>query len=258
MDELQRLESNRFVLLSFALVPHFGPSEAMDNLVVVGVQNALGYQFNDLSLLKMALTHRSYSSEHYERLEFLGDSVLNCAASILLYDQHPELDEGKLSRVRSHLVKQDCLAMIGRQLKLEQYLFLGAGEMRSAQPIKDSIVADALEALLGAILLDSDFQQACACVIRLLKPVLENTPVESMGKDPKTLLQEYMQGKKLQLPTYKVLVEGGTSTSPEFKVECTVQALNAKQTGLGHSRRLAEQQAAQAVLKQLTGGLKNG
>jgi ribonuclease III len=215
------------------------------------LQSSLGYEFKNPSLLTVALTHRSYSSAHNERLEFLGDSVLNCAASILLFQAHPDMDEGKLSRVRSHLVKQDCLAAIGRGLRLETCLSLGAGELRSSKNIKDSIVADALEAVFGAILLDSGFQDACDCVIRLLKPVMLETPIESMGKDPKTRLQELLQGKRLKLPTYRVLVEGGTSASPEFKVECTIDSLEITMVGQGHSRRLAEQQAAQAVLIEI-------
>lgn len=223
----------------------------MESSKYSGLEAALNYQFKDQRLLQVALTHRSYCSQHNERLEFLGDSVLNCAASILLYESDPDMDEGKMSRVRSHLVKQDCLAMIGRNLELDQYLYLGAGELRSAKTIKDSIVADGLEALFGAILLDSGFEAARDCVIRLLKPVMLNTPIESMGKDPKTRLQELLQGKRMKLPVYTVLVEGGTSASPEFSVQCTVEDLEITQLGQGHSRRVAEQQAAQAVLIEL-------
>ena len=223
----------------------------MEHSKYSGLEAALGYQFKDQGLLRVALTHRSYCSQHNERLEFLGDSVLNCAASILLYTADPDMDEGKLSRVRSHLVKQDCLALIGRNLCLDQYLSLGAGELRSAKTIKDSIVADGLEALFGAILLDADFEAARDCVIRLLQPVMLSTPIESMGKDPKTRLQELLQGKRMKLPAYSVLVEGGTSASPEFSVQCTVEALEITQLGQGHSRRVAEQQAAQAVLIEL-------
>ncbi|HEX4842203.1 MAG TPA: ribonuclease III [Limnobacter sp.] len=223
----------------------------MDRPDHASLENALGHRFSDQGLLRQALTHRSYSSAHNERLEFLGDSVLNCAASMLLFGAHPDMDEGKLSRVRSHLVKQDCLATIGRSLQLEQHLYLGAGELRSAQTIKDSIVADALEALFGAILLDADFEQAKACVIRLLQPVLFKTPVESLGKDPKTRLQEHLQAKRMKLPVYSVLVEGGTSSSPEFKVQCQVEDLDIAKVGAGHSRRVAEQHAAEAALIEL-------
>lgn len=223
----------------------------MDRSRYSRLEAELGYEFTNPDLLRVALTHRSFSSQHNERLEFLGDSVLNCAASILLYQTHPDMDEGKMSRVRSHLVKQDCLALVGRGLSLDKYLSLGAGELRSASTIKDSIVADGLEALFGAILLDSGFEAARDCVIRLLKPVMLETPIESMGKDPKTRLQELLQGKKMKLPVYTVVVEGGTSASPEFSVECAVQDLEIVKLGQGHSRRIAEQHAAQAVLIQL-------
>ncbi|MCR2746917.1 ribonuclease III [Limnobacter parvus] len=223
----------------------------MEQSKYASLEAALGYQFRDQGLLRVALTHRSYCSQHNERLEFLGDSVLNCAASILLFETHPDMDEGKMSRVRSHLVKQECLALIGRNLALDQYLFLGAGELRSAKTIKESIVADALEALFGAILLDAGFEAARDCVIRLLTPVVLETPIESMGKDPKTRLQELLQGKRMKLPVYNVLVEGGTSSSPEFSVECTVEDIEITQLGQGHSRRVAEQHAAQAVLIEL-------
>lgn len=215
------------------------------------LEDVLKYQFNDQTLLIQALTHRSFSSAHNERLEFLGDSVLNCAVSMLLFDEHPELDEGKLSRVRSHLVKQDCLALIGRRIKLHLFLRLGAGELRSSSNIKESIVADAVEAVFGAILLDSDFDTTRECVIRLLRPVMESTPIESMGKDPKTRLQEHLQGKRLKLPSYVVLVEGGTAASPEFVVECVVEDMQMRSEGRGHSRRLAEQKAAEGLLIDL-------
>lgn len=215
------------------------------------LEQSLGYRFKDGKLLQKALTHRSYSSMHNERLEFLGDSVLNCAVSILIFERYPQLDEGKLSRIRSHLVKQDCLALIGRNLNLENFLFLGAGELRSSTRIKDSIVADALEAIFGAILIDSDFNKAKDIVIQQLLPVIESTPVESMGKDPKTRLQEYLQSKHLPLPIYTVIIEGGTISSPEFIIECSVQGLLMKHQGRGHSRRIAEQSAAELLLSNI-------
>ncbi len=216
-------------------------------------EKSLGYRFQDTKLLQKALTHRSYSSKHNERLEFLGDSVLNCAVSILIFEHFPLLDEGQLSRIRSHLVKQDCLALIARKVNLENFLFLGVGELRSSTRIKDSIVADALEAVLGAILLDSDFNTAKQIVMQLLLPVLQETPIELMGKDPKTRLQEYLQSKHLQLPKYTVVVEGGTLLSPEFIVECCVQHLPLMRQGSGHSRRVAEQRAAELVLSEILG-----
>lgn len=221
----------------------------MDGLI--RLEKELAYSFKDLGLLKLALTHRSYSASHNERLEFLGDSVLNCAAAILLFDKFSEVDEGKLSRVRSHLVRQDCLAQIGRNLSLEDVLSVGTGELKSSSTLKDSIVADAVEAIFGAILLDSGFEAAKACVIRLLTPVLNSTPIELLGKDPKTRLQEYLQANKLKLPVYSVTVEGGTASSPEFVVECRVEDLNVKANGRGQSRRVAEQLAAELILNTI-------
>ncbi len=212
------------------------------------LESALGYSFKNSALLQVALTHRSYGSEHNERLEFLGDSILNCAVSTLLFKNYPLMDEGKMSRVRSHLVNQDCLVLIGRRLHLEDCLLLGAGESRGTANIKNSIIADALEAIFGAIFLDSCFDSSRDCVIRLLDPVLKDTPIESMGKDPKTRLQEFLQSKRLKLPIYRILIEGGKSASPEFSVECTVEDLSIVTTGQGHSRRMAEQQAAQTAL----------
>lgn len=218
---------------------------------LVRLEKELAYSFKDLGLLKQALTHRSFSAAHNERLEFLGDSVLNCAAAILLYDKFAEVDEGKLSRVRSHLVRQDCLAQIGRNLSLEEVLSVGSGELKSAATLKDSIVADAVEAIFGAILLDSGFEAAKNCVIRLLTPVLNSTPIEMLGKDAKTRLQEHLQANKLKLPVYSVKVEGGTANSPEFVVECKVEDLNLKASGSGQSRRVAEQLAAELILNTI-------
>lgn len=215
------------------------------------LQAALGHRFTNVALLQTALTHRSYVVEHNERFEFLGDSVLNCAASVLLFDAFPDMDEGKLSRVRSHLVRQDCLASLGRQIGIPANLRLGAGELRGGGEPKDSIVADAMEAVFGAILLDAGFEAASACVIRLLRPVLDATPIESLGKDAKTRLQELMQAKRLKLPAYKVVVEGGTSASPMFSVQCEIEALQVITLGTGHSRRHAEQGAAQEALNAI-------
>lgn len=215
------------------------------------LEKLLGHVFSNQALFKQSLTHRSFASTHNERLEFLGDSVLNCVVSDLLYQEHPDLDEGKLSRVRSHLVRQDCLVLIANQIGLNRFLILGAGESRNTEWVKDSIIADALEALLGAIFLDAGFDVVRHCIFRLWKPVLSATPLTSMGKDPKTKLQELLQFRKMPLPVYRVLVEGGSVASPEFQVQCVVESLNQTQLGRGASRRIAEQQGAQAVLDQL-------
>lgn len=231
----------------------------MDPVKIQALEQALGYAFKSHALLKVALTHRSHSSDHYERLEFLGDSVLNCAVSILLYKTQPNEDEGKLSRVRSHLVRQDCLAAVGRRLNLDQMLYLGAGELKGGSRVRDSIVADAFEALIGAILLDAGFDRAQACVFHLLEPVLTESPADSLGKDAKTRLQELLQAKRMKLPIYTVLVEGGSVSSPEFTVECAIESPLMSQTGTGPSRRVAEQQAAQALLQEIEEkGLQHG
>ncbi|MCQ8895934.1 ribonuclease III [Limnobacter humi] len=219
---------------------------------LIDLQKALGHVFSNQALFMQALTHRSYAGVHYERLEFLGDSVLNCAVSMLLIERFPDLDEGRLSRIRSHLVKQDCLARIGRELNLDQCMQLGAGEIKSGRTIKDSIIADSVEALFGAILLDADFDRAKSAVFRLLTPVLDSTPEDNLGKDAKTRLQEQLQAQKLKLPIYTVLVEGGTTTSPNFEVQCTVECLGLSALGVGTSRRLAEQEAASFLLDQLS------
>ncbi|NJM31668.1 MAG: ribonuclease III [Limnobacter sp.] len=163
-------------------------------------ESQLGHHFSSRALLQRALTHRSYSAQHNERLEFLGDSVLNCAASILLYREHPTLDEGKLSRIRSHLVKQDCLAQVGRAMDLPAMLLLGAGEVKSGVPAKDSIVADAVEAVFGAVLLDAGFDAACQCILKHLKPILESVPIQSLGKDPKPACRIGCKPKKASFP----------------------------------------------------------
>lgn len=215
------------------------------------LEQQLAYTFKDLALLRVALTHRSFSATHNERLEFLGDGVLNCAAAKLLYDLFPTLDEGKLSRIRSHLVRQDCLAAIGRELELDRFMSVGSGELKTGAPLRDSIVADALEAIFGAIMLDGGFDAAQSCVIRLIKPVLNATPIEMLGKDAKTRLQELLQARKLKLPIYTVLLEGGTAAAPQFEVECRSEELALQASGRAVSRRLAEQIAAEKILAQL-------
>lgn len=228
-------------------------AEPLLNAAQQALQEALGHRFARTDLFLQALTHRSFGAVHYERLEFLGDSILNCAVSDLLYRRHVDLDEGQLSRVRSHLVRQDTLASLGRRLNLPECMRVGAGERRQGFELKDSIVADCLEALIGAVALDSSFDAASACVLALMTPVLDATPLNTLGKDAKTRLQELLQGRRLELPVYRVLVEGGTQSSPHFRVECDVQALGLKSEGLGTSRKTAEQSAAQAVLNELEG-----
>ena len=215
------------------------------------LESQLGYVFKDPSLLSQALTHRSFSAGHNERLEFLGDSVLNCVVSIILYTRFPAHDEGKLSRIRSHLVRQDCLARLGEKLFLSSLMKLGEGELKSGGALRPSMLADAVEAILGAVLLDSDFDHASRVTRELIEPLLDEIPEHALGKDPKTRLQEILQGAYLPLPVYEVLVEGGTSQSPLFEVSCQVGSLSLAETGKGASRRLAEQEAAERLFEKI-------
>src|ERR1019366_9619157 len=169
------------------------------------LQNRLGHTFNDAALLQQALTHRSHSGLHNERLEFLGDSILNCAVASLLFDRYSKIDEGDLSRLRANLVKQQSLYEIAQRLELHQFLRLGEGELKSGGFRRPSILADTLEALFGAIFLDSGFAAAEQTVLNLYVPYLEMVDMQALGKDAKTLLQEYLQGKRIPLPTYSVI-----------------------------------------------------
>jgi ribonuclease-3 len=211
----------------------------------------LGYVFAQPQLLQLALTHRSYAPEHNERLEFLGDSILGCVIAKHLYCNYPQLSEGELSRLRSNLVREETLATLAQQLDLGSHLRLGEGELKSGGFRRPSILADALEALFGAVMLDSDFATAEQAVLNLYVPYLEKIDVETLGKDAKTLLQEYLQGKRLPLPTYSVIAMQGEAHAQSFQVECIIPSLNISARGTGTSRRNAEQQAAQAAYQQL-------
>jgi len=211
----------------------------------------LGYVFKQPRLLSRALTHRSYAPEHNERLEFLGDSVLGCVIAKYLYSNYPQLSEGELSRLRSNLVREETLATLAQQLNLGNYLKLGEGERKSGGFRRPSILADAMEALLGAILLDSGFADAETAVLNLFVPYLAQIDVQTLGKDAKTLLQEYLQGKHIPLPTYSIVATQGEAHTQSFHVECAIPSLKICTRGEGHSRRNAEQQAAQAAYQQL-------
>lgn len=207
----------------------------------------LGYAFNRPELLQRALTHRSSAPDHYERLEFLGDSVLGCVIAKYLYTQYPELSEGDLSRLRSNLVKESTLVLFAQQLGLGVQLKLGEGELKSGGFRRPSILADAVEALFGAICLDGGFEAAEAVVLRLFVPYLEKVDMSTLGKDAKTLLQEYLQSKKLALPAYSLLQTQGVAHEQLFQVECCIPALKINTRGQGSSRRNAEQEAALAA-----------
>ncbi len=215
---------------------------------------SLGYQFINNQLLEQALTHRSVGKENYERLEFLGDSILSFVISTHLYYQFQNIDEGKLSRLRASLVKGEQLARMARDLELGDYLRLGPGELKSGGHRRDSILADTLEALIGAVYLDSDISSAQQLVERLFKNFLENIDLEDATKDPKTRLQEYMQSRKLPLPEYEVIDTKGEAHNQTFKVGCRISISSQLYTASGSSRRKAEQSVAAMILKEINSG----
>ena len=212
---------------------------------------SLGHNFQQESLLKQAVTHRSYSAQHNERLEFLGDSVLNCAVARALYDNFPNLPEGTLSRLRANLVKQETLAEIAVRLKLGDYLLLGEGELKSGGFRRPSILADALESIIGAVFLDAGFDAARAVVLRLFEPAISAIDPNASGKDAKTQLQEWLQARRHPLPDYVLAATKGEAHDQIFVVSCQIPALGITTQGQGRSRRAAEQEAALAVLKQV-------
>ena len=220
------------------------------------MQQRLQHQFSNVSLLSRALTHRSFSADHYERLEFLGDSVLGLAISDLLYARLGALPEGDLSRVRANLVKQDTLHQIALGLGLPDVLKLGEGEMRSGGPKRASILADALEAIIGAVYLDAGFAKAQALVHRLYEAVEINPQMEAIGKDAKTELQEWLQGRKMKLPIYTVVGTLGAAHKQSFDVECEIPELRLSERGIGGSRRAGEQAAAAAMLQTIKSKVK--
>lgn len=209
------------------------------------------HEFSNVSLLTQALTHRSFSSDHYERLEFLGDSVLNLAVSDLLYARLGTLPEGDLSRIRANLVKQDTLHQLAVELGLPEIIRLGEGEVRSGGQKRPSILADTLEAIIGAVYLDAGFAAAQSLVHRLFKAVEINPQMEAIGKDAKTELQEWLQGRKMKLPVYKVVGTIGAAHKQSFDVECEIPELRLTERGIGGSRRSGEQAAAAAMLQTI-------
>lgn len=212
------------------------------------LQQRLGHTFRNAALLQQALTHRSHSSLHNERLEFLGDSVLNCVVASLLFEKYGKIDEGDLSRLRANLVKQQSLYEIAQRLELSQCLRLGEGELKSGGFRRPSILADTLEALFGAIFLDAGFDAARDVIRAMYVPILQSVDPKTLGKDAKTLLQEYLQGKKIALPQYNVVATHGAAHNQEFEVECLVPKLDIQVFGTGGSRRAGEQAAAKLAL----------
>ena len=214
------------------------------------LQDRLGYRFDAPALLTQALTHRSHGRNHNERLEFLGDSVLNCAVAAMLYARFGRYDEGDLSRLRSNLVKQQSLYEIAQALAISEVLVLGEGERRSGGLKRPSILADTVEAIVGAVFLDGGFNAAQALIGRLYEPILKSVDPKTLGKDAKTLLQEYLQGKRIPLPVYEVVATHGAAHSQVFEVECSIPKLGVRVSGSGGSRRAAEQSAAKLALEE--------
>jgi ribonuclease-3 len=215
---------------------------------------SIGHHFTDPELLRRALTHRSYGAFHNERLEYLGDSVLNCAVALELYQKFPELSEGELSRLRANLVNQQSLAAVAQQFSLGERLRLGEGELRSGGARRPSMLADAVEAICGAAFLDGGFEAARKVVRVLLGSAFDAIDPAASGKDPKTLLQEYLQARKFTLPQYAVVATRGEAHEQQFQVECVVAELRIRSLGEGASRRSAEQDAARQAYELATRG----
>lgn len=208
----------------------------------------LDYQFKDPRLLKVALTHRSKGGEHNERLEFLGDAVVNFIIADILYQQFPKASEGELSRWRATLVNRDTLAELAKEFDLGPYLFLGPGELRSGGSERHSILSCAMEAIIGAVYSDGGFDAAFDRVTAWYRPYLQSLSSAASHKDPKTILQEYLQSRRLSLPVYAVEAIEGEAHQQLFTVSCQIQGVNERSYGKGTSRRRAEQDAAQGML----------
>ena len=221
-----------------------------------GIANSLDYNFNDPNLLTLALTHRSVGPENNERLEFLGDGALNFVVAHLLYERFPTLPEGELSRLRALLVKEGSLCEIARRLELGQYLLLGDGEKKSAGWRRPSILADAVEAMIGAAYLDGGFFAAQTLVKQFLGAQIQQLDPSEIHKDAKSRLQELLQSKKKPLPDYQVIDMQGEAHAQRFIVMCEVAAYGVQTQGEGSSRRTAEQQAAKLALEALKANAK--
>ena len=211
------------------------------------IERRLGHGFRDAALLRQALTHRSHGTPHNERLEFLGDGLLNFVVARLLYEKFAKLPEGDLSRLRAHLVNQQTLSELAVSLSLGDHLRLGEGELKSGGFRRPSILADAFEAIIGAIFLDSGFAAAEQTLARLYQPLLERVDPQALGKDPKTRLQELLQGRRLALPQYSIATVSGEAHEQHFVVECAVPELGITTRGEGPNRRAAEQEAARTA-----------
>ncbi|OFE11967.1 ribonuclease III [Pseudohongiella acticola] len=220
----------------------------ISNQALSELQAKLGYRFDDISLLMLAMTHRSAEKHHNQRLEFLGDAVLGFIVAEALYQLYPDAPEGDLSQLRAALVNRETLSTLARSLSLGELLVLGQGERKSGGHERDSILCDALEAMLGAIYLDGGTDACRGCILKLLKSRLQHDPTDGASKDPKTRLQELLQAAALPVPDYQVVAVRGEEHDQEFDVSCSIALLTKKTRGTGRSRRLAEQQAAKQAL----------
>ena len=225
----------------------------MDKERQASLSRIIYYTFQDASLMMMALTHRSFNAQHNERLEFLGDSILSFLIAQELYQRFPKIDEGDLSRLRAQLVKESSLSGIATSMGLGDFIQLGEGELKSAGWRRPSILADTLEAMIGAIYLDAGIEPAHQFVLRFFEKQLNEIDPKLIQKDAKTLLQELLQSQKSDLPIYTVVSIEGEAHSQSFTIECTIKKFNIKTQGIGQSRRIAEQEAASKAYQLMLG-----
>ncbi len=216
------------------------------------LQKTIGYQFNDISLLKQALTHRSAHHKHNERLEYLGDAVLGHVIAMALYQRFPNADEGQLSRLRAFLVKEKALSQIAKELNFSDFLILGSGELKSGGFRRDSILSDTFEAIIGAVNLDSDFETVQQYILNLYQDKISKLSLDMAQKDPKTRLQEWLQARSQKTPEYQVIKETGKDHAKKYLVECKIEYQQTRVEGQGASRRKAEQDAACQAIAALS------
>jgi ribonuclease-3 len=228
----------------------------MDKERQASLSRIIYYTFQDASLMMMALTHRSFNAQHNERLEFLGDSILSFLIAQELYQRFPKIDEGDLSRLRAQLVKESSLSSIATSMGLGDFIQLGEGELKSAGWRRPSILADTLEAIIGAIYLDAGIEPAHQFVLRFFEKQLNEIDPKLIQKDAKTLLQELLQSQKSDLPIYTVVSIEGEAHSQSFTIECIIKKSNIKTQGIGQSRRIAEQEAASKAYQLMLGSAK--
>jgi ribonuclease-3 len=233
------------------------PAPAM-SLLHASLQTRLGYRFKDAALLTRALTHRSFGADHNERLEFLGDAVLSLTVSSLLYERYEGSDEGDLTRIRAHLVREDSLHRLALGLDLPSVLRMSEGEARGGGAQRPSILADAVEALIGASFIDGGYEAAREVVRSLLGELIASSASDNWAKDAKTALQEWLQARRLPVPGYRISETRGQAHAQTFSVECSVPALSLLKSGEGRSRRVAEQDAARRMLDELIARDKPG